>query len=74
MEPKGGPVRDVTNASDCADPISLASPLKISEQATLKNRLFKSAMSEQLGSLSGHLPTEGLATLYRRWARGGQRW
>jgi len=54
-----------------AQPISLATPLEIRPRVTLKNRLFKSAMSEQLGSLPGHLPTEGLATLYRRWARGG---
>lgn len=37
---------------------------------TIKNRLFKSAMSEQLGT-SDHQPKPGLAKLYRRWAQGG---
>lgn len=36
----------------------------------IKNRLFKSAMSEQLGSID-HAPTSGLITLYKRWADGG---
>jgi 2,4-dienoyl-CoA reductase-like NADH-dependent reductase (Old Yellow Enzyme family) len=36
----------------------------------IKNRLFKSAMSEQLGNKQ-HNPTQGLATLYSRWAKGG---
>ncbi|MFA0697906.1 NADH oxidase, partial [Vibrio sp. 10N.222.49.C9] len=34
------------------------------------NRLFKSAMSEQLGDKQ-HNPTSGIATLYQRWAKGG---
>jgi 2,4-dienoyl-CoA reductase-like NADH-dependent reductase (Old Yellow Enzyme family) len=38
--------------------------------ATIKNRLFKSAMSEQLGNKS-HDPKPGLADLYHRWAQGG---
>jgi 2,4-dienoyl-CoA reductase-like NADH-dependent reductase (Old Yellow Enzyme family) len=37
---------------------------------TIKNRLFKSAMSEQLGNKS-HDPKPGLADLYHRWAQGG---
>lgn len=37
---------------------------------TVKNRLVKSAMSEQLGT-SNHQPKPGLAKLYRRWAQGG---
>lgn len=37
---------------------------------TIKNRLLKSAMSEQLGTKS-HDPKPGLADLYRRWAQGG---
>lgn len=36
----------------------------------IKNRLFKSAMSEQLGD-KGHNPVPGLAKLYSRWAQGG---
>lgn len=36
----------------------------------IKNRLFKSAMSEQLGDKQ-HNPTSGLVTLYQRWAQGG---
>lgn len=36
----------------------------------IKNRLFKSAMSEQLG-LRDHNPKPGLAKLYGRWAEGG---
>lgn len=36
----------------------------------IKNRLFKSAMSEQLG-LRDHNPKPGLAKLYGRWADGG---
>ncbi|WP_068544285.1 NADH:flavin oxidoreductase/NADH oxidase family protein [Thalassotalea crassostreae] len=37
---------------------------------TIKNRLFKSAMSEQLGT-KNHEPQPGIATLYGRWAKGG---
>ncbi|MFW5989200.1 MAG: NADH:flavin oxidoreductase/NADH oxidase family protein [Desulfosudaceae bacterium] len=36
----------------------------------IKNRLMKSAMSEALGTTDNHL-TEGLITLYERWAGGG---
>ena len=36
----------------------------------LKNRFFKSAMSEQLGDRD-HNPTNGLVRLYRTWAQGG---
>lgn len=36
----------------------------------IKNRFFKSAMSEQLGT-KDHNPIPGLAKLYRRWAEGG---
>lgn len=36
----------------------------------IKNRLFKSAMSEQLGTKL-HNPKPGLAKLYQRWADGG---
>lgn len=36
----------------------------------VKNRFFKSAMSEQLGDRS-HNPTRGLERLYERWSKGG---
>jgi len=51
-------------------PISLNTPFTLKNGVTIKNRLFKSAMSEQLGKRN-HNPTEGLATLYRTWAKGG---
>jgi 2,4-dienoyl-CoA reductase-like NADH-dependent reductase (Old Yellow Enzyme family) len=38
--------------------------------ARIKNRFFKSALSEQLGD-SDHRPRPDLITLYRRWAEGG---
>ena len=38
--------------------------------STLKNRLVKAAMSEQLGDARQD-PTAGLARLYSQWARGG---
>lgn len=37
---------------------------------TIRNRLLKSAMSEQLGDKNNN-PKAGLATLYRTWAKGG---
>jgi 2,4-dienoyl-CoA reductase-like NADH-dependent reductase (Old Yellow Enzyme family) len=48
----------------------IASPLTLPCGVTLKNRILKSAMSEALGT-PAHAPSPGLATLYRRWARGG---
>ena len=36
----------------------------------IRNRLMKSAMSEQLGD-KNHNPKKGLETLYRTWAKGG---
>lgn len=54
-----------------ANPLSLDSPFTLPTTGTvIKNRLFKSAMSEQLGDRQ-HNPTQGLANLYRRWAQGG---
>lgn len=38
--------------------------------AISKNRLFKSAMSEQLGTLE-HNPSQGLINVYKQWAAGG---
>ncbi|WEM43694.1 NADH:flavin oxidoreductase/NADH oxidase family protein [Photobacterium sp. DA100] len=45
-------------------------PFTLAKGTTIKNRLFKSAMSEQLGDAQ-HNPKQGLVTLYRRWAEGG---
>lgn len=44
--------------------------LTITAQSTIKNRLFKSAMSEQLGD-DTHAPTKQLIHLYDVWAAGG---
>ncbi|MEH6345691.1 MAG: NADH:flavin oxidoreductase/NADH oxidase family protein [Bermanella sp.] len=48
----------------------LDSPFTLQNGVTLKNRLVKSAMSEQLGDKQ-HNPVPGLADLYGRWAQGG---
>lgn len=48
----------------------LTQPLTFTEQSTVKNRIFKSAMSEQLGD-KDYAPTEQLVHLYRVWAQGG---
>jgi 2,4-dienoyl-CoA reductase-like NADH-dependent reductase (Old Yellow Enzyme family) len=48
----------------------LGSPITLKNGHVIRNRLFKSAMSEQLGNRQ-HNPTRGLATLYSRWAKGG---
>lgn len=48
----------------------LAQPIDITEQVSAKNRLFKSAMSEQLGD-KNHAPTAELVHLYNVWANGG---
>ncbi|WP_281557974.1 NADH:flavin oxidoreductase/NADH oxidase family protein [Thalassomonas sp. RHCl1] len=50
--------------------LTLASPFILKSGQRIKNRLFKSAMSEQLGTRE-HNPTSGLTTLYSRWADGG---
>ncbi len=50
--------------------LNLSTPLQLTEQVTIKNRLFKSAMSEQLGD-KNHNPTPALARLYKTWAKGG---
>ncbi len=52
------------------DTATLDSPLALSRGAGLKNRLVKSAMSEQMGDQHNQ-PDEGLARLYRAWASGG---
>jgi len=45
-------------------------PFTLPGGQVLKNRLMKSAMSEALGTSDNHM-TEGLVTLYERWAGGG---
>jgi len=49
---------------------NLAQPIDITPRCHVKNRLFKSAMSEQLADRD-NAPTEGLFRLYRTWAEGG---
>ncbi|MEX1668524.1 NADH:flavin oxidoreductase/NADH oxidase family protein [Zhongshania guokunii] len=49
---------------------TIASPLDINTKVDVKNRLFKSAMSEQLADAQ-NAPTEKLIRLYRAWAQGG---
>src|SRR5579883_561697 len=48
----------------------LARPLALPGGATLKNRIAKSAMSEQLGTKE-NAPTPGIARLYETWGKGG---
>ena len=48
----------------------IASPLTLPCGLTLRNRLAKAAMTEQLAGPDG-LPREGHQRLYRRWAEGG---
>jgi 2,4-dienoyl-CoA reductase-like NADH-dependent reductase (Old Yellow Enzyme family) len=48
----------------------LGTPFTFPGGATVKNRLVKAAMSEQLGTVA-HAPTPDLERLYGRWARGG---
>ena len=50
--------------------ISIETPMVLSNGFSIKNRLFKSAMSEQLADRD-HNPTDGLAALYQTWAQGG---
>ena len=49
---------------------TLATPLPLNTTTTIKNRFFKSAMSEQLGD-KHHNPRPELARVYQRWAKGG---
>ena len=48
----------------------LAQPLQLPRGAVVKNRIFKSAMSEALGTPQG-APTPELVRLYGAWADGG---
>ncbi len=52
------------------NPSDLASQFEIKQGVVVKNRFFKSAMSEQLGD-KNHDPTAGLAKLYETWSKGG---
>ncbi len=52
------------------DKISLSDPLILENGVRIKNRILKSAMSEQLGD-KAHNPTQGLVRLYELWAGGG---
>jgi 2,4-dienoyl-CoA reductase-like NADH-dependent reductase (Old Yellow Enzyme family) len=53
-----------------AEKITLSDRLILKTGAQIKNRIFKSAMSEQLGD-KAHNPTQELARLYTIWADGG---
>jgi 2,4-dienoyl-CoA reductase-like NADH-dependent reductase (Old Yellow Enzyme family) len=48
----------------------LFTPLTLPNGVVIKNRLFKSAMSEALGTKE-HQPSNSLFTLYKTWAEGG---
>jgi len=50
--------------------LNIGSLVEINNDFTVKNRLFKSAMSEQLGD-KYHNPTTGLFQVYKTWAEGG---
>ncbi len=50
--------------------INIATLLNLNRGAEIKNRLFKSAMSEQLGT-KDHNPGKELPELYKTWANGG---
>ena len=50
--------------------MNIQESLKVSSNVLIKNRLFKSAMSEQLGNAQQD-PTKELVQLYRTWAAGG---
>ena len=48
----------------------LSSSMTLKNGTVIRNRFFKSAMSEQLGDKQ-HNPVPGLARVYQRWAQGG---
>ncbi len=58
------------NPPSQSSPGVLSQPLTLPNGAVIKNRLFKSAMSETLGT-SGGAATPELARLYQAWADGG---
>ena len=48
----------------------LFNPITLPNGTTIKNRFFKSAMSEGMGTRDFQ-PKKNIATLYKRWAEGG---
>lgn len=50
--------------------ITIATPLRLDCGVEIKNRLYKSAMSEQLAD-KHHNPGTELSRLYKTWAEGG---
>ncbi|MGK0289298.1 MAG: 2,4-dienoyl-CoA reductase-like NADH-dependent reductase (Old Yellow Enzyme family) [bacterium] len=50
--------------------LTLNTPFQIGKKLTVKNRFFKSAMSEQLTD-KNNLPNKELIKLYETWAEGG---
>lgn len=48
----------------------LFTPITLPNRTTIKNRFFKSAMSEGMGTRDFQ-PKKNIATLYKRWAEGG---
>ena len=61
-----GPMSTTTDTTTS----TLAAPLTLPNGASIKNRLAKAAMSEQLAG-PGNEPTAELERAYRRWAHGG---
>ena len=59
-----------TLAPNLNDTEILSAPLELKNGTKIKNRFFKSAMSESLGDNKNN-PTEELARLYQAWAEGG---
>ncbi len=57
--------------SSLPENLSLSTELVLPNGTRLRNRLFKSAMSEQLGDKHNN-PTAALDVLYSTWANGGQ--
>jgi 2,4-dienoyl-CoA reductase-like NADH-dependent reductase (Old Yellow Enzyme family) len=53
-----------------SDSTLLSQPFILPNGAVIKNRLVKAAMSETLATITNR-PTDGLARLYERWAKGG---
>ncbi len=50
---------------------NLFNPFDVNGKGTVRNRIFKAAMSEVLADIGDNLPNEKHYRLYRRWARGG---
>ncbi|MFN8149902.1 MAG: NADH:flavin oxidoreductase/NADH oxidase family protein [Solirubrobacterales bacterium] len=61
---------NATETTTSAEVTTLGKPYPLTREVTLKNRLVKAAMSEQLATTSNS-PTAGLERLYGRWANGG---